>query len=278
MNEFHCIHLPDSPTVSVIIPAYNHLEHTLNCLRSIAAQPSRVQAEIIVVDDSSSDDTQTTLPQIAGLRYLRNVENLGFIGACNAGAQAARGEFLVFLNNDTAVQPGWLDALINTFSTHADVGLVGAKLIYPDGRLQEAGGIVFADASGWNYGRFGDPSAPEYNFVREADYCSGAAIAVPAALFDEFGGFDRHYAPAYYEDTDLAMKVWAKGLRVLYQPAASVVHFEGISSGTDTTSGVKAYQVVNQQKFLERWRERLQQHPQARASKPRASTATLATY
>lgn len=254
---------PEQPKVSVIIPAYNHLDHTLTCLRSIAAQPSHVQAEIIVVDDCSSDETQATLPQITGLRYLRNVENLGFIGACNAGAEAARGEYLVFLNNDTAVQPGWLDALINTFSTHADVGLVGAKLIYPDGRLQEAGGIVFADASGWNYGRFGDPSAPEYNFVREADYCSGAAIAVPTALFNEFGGFDRHYAPAYYEDTDLAMKVWTKGLRVLYQPAASVVHFEGISSGTDTTTGVKAYQVVNQQKFLERWRERLQQHPPA---------------
>lgn len=254
---------PEQPTVSVIIPAYNHLDHTLTCLRSIAAQPSCVQAEIIVVDDCSSDDTATTLPQIAGLRYVRNAQNLGFIGACNAGADAARGAYLVFLNNDTAVQPGWLDALIETFATHADVGLVGAKLIYPDGRLQEAGGIVFSDASGWNYGRFGDPSAPEYNFVREVDYCSGAAIAVPSALFAEFGGFDRHYAPAYYEDTDLAMKVWAKGLRVLYQPAASVVHFEGISSGTDTSTGVKAYQVVNQQKFLDRWHERLQQHPPA---------------
>lgn len=254
---------PEQPMVSVIIPAYNHLNHTLTCLRSIAAQPSMVSAEIIVVDDCSSDETEVTLPQIGGLRYLRNAQNLGFIGACNAGADAARGDYLVFLNNDTAVQPGWLDALMETFTTHANVGLVGAKLIYPDGRLQEAGGIVFADASGWNYGRFGDPSAPEYNFVREADYCSGAAIAVPTALFREFDGFDRHYAPAYYEDTDLAMKVWDKGLRVLYQPAAAVVHFEGISSGTDTTTGVKAYQVVNQQKFLERWQARLQRHPVA---------------
>lgn len=252
---------PEAPRVSVVIPVYNHLDHSLTCLRSIAAHPSRIAAEIIVVDDCSSDDTEATLPQIEGLRYQRNPQNLGFIGACNAGAEAARGEYLVFLNNDTAVQPGWLDALIETFETEARVGLVGAKLIYPDGRLQEAGGIVFNDASGWNYGRFGDPAAPEYNYLREVDYCSGAAIALRADLFAEFGGFDRHYAPAYYEDTDLAMKVWAHGLRVLYQPKSAVVHFEGVSSGTDTSSGVKAYQVVNQQKFLERWGERLKGHP-----------------
>lgn len=252
---------PDTPRVSVIIPVYNHLDHSLTCLRSIAAHPSRIAAEIIVVDDCSSDASAETLPLIEGLRYHRNPENLGFIGACNAGAAAARGEYLVFLNNDTAVQPGWLDALIDTFETHPDAGLVGAKLIYPDGRLQEAGGIVFSDASGWNYGRFGDPAAPEYNYLREVDYCSGAAIAIRTGLFEEFGGFDRHYAPAYYEDTDLAMKVWARGLRVLYQPKSAVVHFEGVSSGTDTSTGVKAYQVVNQQKFLERWGERLKAHP-----------------
>src|SRR5690606_35309281 len=100
-----------------------------------------------------------------------------------------------------------------------------------------------------------------YNYLREVDYCSGAAIAIRASLFEEFGGFDRHYAPAYYEDTDLAMKVRARGLRVLYQPKAAVVHFEAISSGTDTSSGVKSYQVVNQKKFHERWSERMAAHP-----------------
>jgi GT2 family glycosyltransferase/glycosyltransferase involved in cell wall biosynthesis len=253
---------PAQPRVSVIIPVYNHLDHSLTCLRSIAANPSQIEAEIIVVDDCSSDETESTLPRIDGLRYQRNPQNLGFIGACNAGAENARGEFVVFLNNDTAVQPGWLDALIDTFEQQQDVGLVGAKLVYPDGRLQEAGGIVFSDASGWNYGRFGDPAAPEYNYLREVDYCSGAAIAIRTGLFNEFGGFDSHYAPAYYEDTDLAMKVWARGLRVLYQPKSAVVHFEGISSGTDTSSGTKAYQVVNQKKFLERWGERLKSHAQ----------------
>lgn len=258
------IRLPDAeaPLASIVIPVYNHLDATLVCLQSLAQTHNRTPHEIILVDDCSSDDSAVVLPQIQGLHYLRNAENLGFIGACNAGAARARGDFVVFLNNDTAVQDGWLDALIDTFEQHRDVGLVGAKLVYPDGRLQEAGGIVFSDGSGWNYGRFDDPARPEYNFVCEVDYCSGAAIALRTALFRQFGGFDPYYAPAYYEDTDLAMKVRQAGLRVLYQPAAVVVHFEGVSSGTDTTSGTKRYQTINQGKFLARWKDVLaRQHP-----------------
>jgi GT2 family glycosyltransferase/glycosyltransferase involved in cell wall biosynthesis len=254
--------LPEAPRASVIVPVYNHFHHTRTCLAALAACGDTTPFEIIVVDDGSSDETQARLASLEGLRYHRNAENLGFIGACNAGALRARGEHLVFLNNDTAVQPGWLDALLATFRDHADVGLAGSKLVYPDGRLQEAGGIVFSDASGWNYGRFEDPADPRFNFVREVDYCSGAAIAIPRDLFARFGGFDPLYAPAYYEDTDLAMKVRAAGLRVLYQPASVVVHFEGVTSGTDTAgSGTKRFQVVNQQKFLERWRESLAAHP-----------------
>jgi glycosyltransferase involved in cell wall biosynthesis len=208
------------------------------------------------------------LPSIPGLRYHRNAQNLGFIGACNAGAELAAGEFVVFLNNDTTVSPGWLDALLDTFVRHPDTGLAGSKLVYPDGRLQEAGGIVFADGSGWNYGRFEDPAHPRFNFVREVDYCSGASIALRRDLFLQLGGFDSHYAPAYYEDTDLAMRIRAAGLKVRYQPASVVVHHEGISSGTDLRTGVKAYQVSNHRKFLERWRTELAQSHQPAGSDP----------
>ncbi len=249
------------PLASVIIPVYGKMPYTAACLRALAADGETPPCEVIVVDDASPDGSGEALAVVAGLRLLRQPENRGFIAACNAGAAAARGEFLVFLNNDTEPRPGWLAALLDTFTQRADCGLAGAKLIYPDGRLQEAGGIVFADGSGWNYGRFGDPADPRYCYLREADYCSGAAIAIRRALFERLGGFDPRYTPAYYEDTDLAFRVRAAGLKVYYQPRAEVIHHEGITSGTDLSAGTKRYQLVNQEKFRERWQAALARQP-----------------
>ncbi|HET9484484.1 MAG TPA: glycosyltransferase [Xanthomonadales bacterium] len=250
-----------APRVSIVIPVYNQFHYTRTCLASLAEHAGPIAFEAIVVDDRSSDETVERLPLVEGIRAVRNEENLGFIGACNAGAALARGEFVVFLNNDTAVQPGWLEALVDTFERFPDCGLAGAKLVYPDGRLQEAGGIVFSDGSGWNYGRHADPSDPAFNYVREADYCSGAAIMLRRALLEQLGGFDTRYRPAYYEDTDLAFRVREAGLKAYYQPASVVVHFEGVTSGTDTATGIKRYQVVNQEKFVERWKGALARQP-----------------
>ncbi|NOT88992.1 MAG: glycosyltransferase [Lysobacter sp.] len=249
----------DAPAASIVIPVYNQFAHTLACLRALAAHPPAIPFEVIVVDDGCSDETATALPQIAGVRYHRRAQNGGFIAACNDGASLARGDHLVFLNNDTIPQPGWLDALLDTFDAHPDAGLVGAQLLYPDGRLQEAGGVVFADGSGWNYGKFESPEDPRFAYLRDCDYASGAAIAIPRALFAELGGFDTRYAPAYYEDTDLAFAVRAAGKRVFYQPASRVIHAEGGTAGTDTNVGMKAYQVRNRSIFAGHRREALMQ-------------------
>ncbi|MGY6630159.1 MAG: glycosyltransferase [Wenzhouxiangella sp.] len=252
---------PETPRVSIVIPVFNKREVTAACLHSLVDTEAGRDFEIIVVDDCSGDDTPDYLAACQGLTVLRNEENAGFIDSCNRGAAAARGEFLVFLNNDTTLTPGWLDALVRVFENHDRVGVVGARLVYPDGRLQEAGGIIFNDASGWNYGRNQHPEAPQYNVLSDADYVSGACLAIPKPLFDSMSGFDVRYRPAYYEDTDLCFRVREAGYRVVYQPLSTVVHHEGASAGTDLASGMKRYQVVNQQRFRERWAEALQGQP-----------------
>lgn len=251
----------DAPQVSIVIPVYNHVQHTLACLRALAAHPPAVPCEILVVDDGSSDQTTQWMPRISGLRYEVRAQNGGFIEACNDGVSRARGDHVVLLNNDTVPQPGWLDALLDTFHSVPDAGLVGSQLLYPDGRLQESGGVIFRDGSGWSYGRFEAADDPRYASLRDVDYCSGAALMLQRALWQQLGGFDTRYKPAYYEDTDLAFRVRAHGLRVLVQPASRVVHDEGTSNGTDTGSGVKAYQVRNQGIFASKWAAELATHP-----------------
>lgn len=254
--------LVDAPDVSIVLPVYNKWALTAVCLKSLAETPSRRSFELIVVDDASSDESQEQLSAIEGLVYIRNEENLGFVGSCNRGAGMARGEYLVMLNNDTEVQKGWLDALVDTLETEPGAGMVGSRLVYPNGQLQEAGGIIFNDGSGWNYGRDDDPEKPDYTFLREVDYCSGACIALKTELFEQLGGFDDYYAPAYYEDTDLAFRIREAGLKVLIQPAATVIHHEGATSGMDISTGMKRYQEINREKFVERWREALAEQPE----------------
>lgn len=254
-------------SVSIIIPAHNKIEITSACLDQLQSTlRGDEQVEIIVVDDASTDDTAATLEAYARrdsrFKVLHNDTGQGFLRSSNLGARAARGDILIFLNNDTLPQPGWLSPLLHTLAHNPRVGAVGGKLLYPDGRLQEAGGVIFSDGSGWNFGKYDpNPDAPLYNFVREVDYCSGAFLATPRRLFEELGGFDLHFAPAYYEDTDYCFTLRQHGYRVYYQPESAVIHLEGASSGTDLAAGAKRYQVINQQKFIEKWHEALQRQP-----------------
>ena len=254
--EAGSIRVPGSlrPFVSIVVPTYGQVDFTLRCLASIAAHPLRYAIEVIVMDDAYPGPEVARLrDEVDGIRLVRNEHNLGFLKTCNAAAMLARGDHILFLNNDTEVAPGAVDVLADLLEADPKVGLAGSKLVYPDGRLQEAGGIMWDDASGWNWGRGEDPHRPEYNYRREVDYISGAAIMVRRSAFEALGGFDPAFAPAYYEDVDIAFRLREAGLSVVYEPRSVVIHHEGASHGTDTSSGVKAYQVTNSARMRERW-------------------------
>ncbi len=245
----------ESPLVSVIIPVYNQIAYTWQCLESILKNTEDVAYEIIIADDQSSDDTVKLAQKVSGIHICRTPENLGFLKNCNLAAKQARGKYILFLNNDTEVCPGWLKSLVELIESDPSIGMVGSKFIYPDGRLQEAGGILWSNGSGWNYGRFDDPDKAAYNYVKDVDYISGACIMLPLALWRQLGGFDERFAPAYCEDADLAFAVRDAGYRVVYQPKSVVIHHEGISNGTDISSGMKHYQTENSVKLREKWAE-----------------------
>jgi GT2 family glycosyltransferase/glycosyltransferase involved in cell wall biosynthesis len=250
-----------TPDASIIIPVYGQLAVTLNCLNALCRHESKSSVEIIVLDDESPEDTQIQLiAQIPWLRYVRQEKNAGFTKNCNYAAAVARGNYLVFLNSDTCVLSGWLDELLATFKIFPMAGLVGSKLLNADGSLQEAGGVFWRDGSAWNYGRGDKPGRPQYNYARRVDYCSGAAIVVPKTVWQEVGGFDEIYSPAYCEDADLAFRLRERGYDTLYQPLSQVIHYEGITHGRDLTHGIKAYQVENLEKLRNRWQEQLRVH------------------
>lgn len=247
--------LPAQPEASIIIPVYNNVIDTLLCVCSVLEDNAAASYEIIVADDGSSDATPQLIATIGGIvRYLRQPRNYGFVGNCNEAAKQARGRHIVLLNNDTLVMPYWLDRLIDTFDMHDRVGLAGSKLISWDGTLQEAGGIYWKDGSAWNFGRGANARAAEFNYLKDVDYVSGAAIAIPSNVWRDMGGFDEIYAPAYCEDADIAFRLREAGYRTVLNPASEVLHHEGRSHGRDLNSGIKAYQVKNQETFLDRWR------------------------
>ena len=250
----------DAPDVSIIIPAHNNVEVTYLALCALLVSPNDTTFEVILVDDASTDETAEIEALVSGINVIRNAVPHRFIRACNAGVSAARGKYVLLLNNDTETTVGWLDALCDAFKRFDNVGLVGSKLLYPDGKLQEAGGIIWGNGDPSNYGNRANPWDPRFCYARQADYLSGAAMMTTKAIWEEVGGLSEYLEPMYFEDTDFAFKVREAGYTTWFVPSSIVYHFEGMTSGTDVSTGFKSFQEVNRPKFKRRWVDVFSRH------------------
>jgi len=241
-----------TPDVSILLVLFNQAAMTLACLRSISATVD-MAAEIIIVDNASTDETARLLARLDGARITRNVENRHFLHAVNQAATEARGKALLLLNNDATLRPGSLRRAWETLMTDPQTGAVGGPIVLPSGVLQEAGSIIFSDGTCLGYGRGADPADGAFRFQREVDYASGAFLLIRGAVFLALGGLDTAYAPAYYEETDFCMRLRAAGYRVMYEPSASIDHFE-FASAVSTAAALEL-QRRNHAIFLERHRD-----------------------
>jgi GT2 family glycosyltransferase/SAM-dependent methyltransferase len=215
----------DTPQVSIILVLHNSAELTYEHIRSLETALT-LPAEVIIVDNGSTDETRAMLGRIDGARVLLNTENMHFLHAVNQGAEASSGDAILLLNNDTSIPPDAIATAYELLQSDRTIGAVGGKLILLDGTLQEAGSIVWSDGTCAGYGRGRPPSDPMFEFRRDVDYCSGAFLMLPRKLFAQLGGLDPDYAPAYYEETDLCMRVRAAGYRVIFEPSIQISHVE----------------------------------------------------
>lgn len=243
----------DKPLVSIVIPTYNRADMLMSCIQAVVSLTD-VPYELIIVDDCSSDSTQQVLKNVENAKIVRNRKNLDFLRSANKGADQATGNYILFLNNDVIVRVGWLSKLVSTIEEYPECAAVGPKFLNFDGSLQEAGAYVMHDGKVVMYGSSKGAFQPEFNYMREVDYCSAACLLVRADLFRQVGGLDTRYVPAYYEDPDLCFQLKSLGYKVVYQPEAVVFHHH---VGSRPYSKAKELVTINREKFREKWLEEL---------------------
>jgi len=245
----------DEPRASIIVLAWRQREYLLECLQSLRESVTSVAYEVIVVLNAASEGVEDALrSQVEGVRLVKSAVNLGFGGGNNLGASVARGEYIVLLNDDASVEAGWLDWLVQTADASSDAGAVGSCVLFPDGRIQEAGSVIWNDGSTMPVGRNAESGSLTWHFVRPVDYASACSLLVRRTTWEALGGMDPGYHPAYYEDVDFCLGIRALGQQVLFEPRSRVRHHESASSDPSYKSFLFRR---NQRRLVEKWSDEL---------------------
>jgi GT2 family glycosyltransferase/glycosyltransferase involved in cell wall biosynthesis len=251
------------PDVSVIVVLHNQFPLTVSALASLRANYCG-NIQMILVDSGSTDRTLKIANHVVGADIIRLPGNPGYLAGCNRALQQVAAPAVLYLNNDIVLAPRAVENAIRRLKSDANIGAVGAMLVRTDGRLQEAGSYILRDGSCRGYLRDASPLSPEANFVRDVDYCSAAFLMVRADAVRSMNGFDPRYAPAYYEDTDLCVRMLRSGKRIVYDPSVCVTHLE-FGSATMPASAIEQMR-KNQRVFARAHHVWLQQQNTAHMS------------
>lgn len=244
----------ENPLVSIIIPVYNQYDYTKACLYTVLNTVHDIDYEIIIADDNSTDQTENILNEVENIVIAKNWINLGFLKNVNSAAKEAKGKYICLLNNDTIPKDNWLKYLLETMESKDDIGIVGAKFLATNGKLHEAGCFMSKQGIPGQYGFNQEVNDPEFNEEKEVDYCSGCGVLIKKSAWEEIGGFDEQFAPAFYEDPDLSFAFkYNLGLKTFYQPKAEIIHFHNISYQHVNDHTAHA----NRPKFQQKWEKEL---------------------
>ena len=248
--------------VSVCIPVVSDHGLIEGCLDSLAHSRPSVETEVVVVSNGLDDNGFSYLRKRDDIVLVRSAVNTGFSGGNNLAVQSSRGRYLLLLNDDSVVEPGFIDRLLSAVERDSSVGAVGGTILSDDGTLQEAGSVLWSD--GWvaHVGTGLPADSTAYDYVRYADYVSANGLLVDRQAWDAVGGLDERYFPAYYEDVDLCLALWHHGYRVAYEPRARLRHLEGQSTSTT----FRGYLLIrNRAQLVAKWSSVLQnfaEHPE----------------
>ena len=243
--------VPDDSSVSICILVLERTEMALGCLDALRRPGgSPPGTELVVVANGTPSDQLDGLTAHEDVVLVVNQENLGFAAGCNQAASIARAPLLVFLNDDSTVDTGCIDALIRAVSDDPEIGAVGARIVWADGTLQEAGSVLWRDGSTAHVGEGLPPGSDAYQEPRDVDCASANGLLVTRRAWEVVGGFDERYFPAYYEDVDLCLALAAQGLGTRYEPQARLVH-----RGSQSSSKVYRDFLLtrNRRKLVEKW-------------------------